>query len=156
MSALLRLQIREWQEVHQAVLGLCSWCYRLLTTVAVVKHNIWAGSDMFQRLSINENQRRARGKAFLVCGCIWFTLAFFWLPPLVLILGWFRLPESFYAVLLPGEFVISAVMAATGVVLWNSAAKQRISAGVSLTAYSIATLAILATFNLYGWVHLTH
>ena len=111
---------------------------------------------MLKSLLISENQSRARGKALLICGCIWFTLAFFWLPPLMLLLGWFRLPESFYAVLLPGEFVISAVMAATGVVLWNSAAKQRISAGVSLAAYSIATLAILATFNLYGWVHLTH
>ena len=111
---------------------------------------------MFQRLPISETQRRARGKAFLICGCIWFTLTFFWLPPLMLILGWFRLPESFYAVLLPGEFVMSAVMAATGVVLWSSAAKQRISAGVCLAAYSVATLAILATFNLYGWVHLTH
>jgi hypothetical protein len=110
---------------------------------------------MFQRLSVSENQRRARGKAFLVCGCIWFTLAFFWLPPLMLLLGGFRLPRSFYGVLLPGEFVISAVMAATGVVLWNSAAKQRISKGVCLAAYSVATLAILATFNLYGWIHLT-
>jgi hypothetical protein len=111
---------------------------------------------MLQCLPITEKQRRARGKEFLVCGCIWFTLAFFWLPPLMIILGGFRLPESFYAVLLPGEFVVSAVMAATGVVLWKSAAKQRISAGVCLAAYSVATLAILATFNLYGWVPLTH
>jgi hypothetical protein len=73
----------------------------------------------------------------------------------MLILGWFRLPEPFYAVLLRGEFVMSAIMAATGVVLWNSAANQRISVGVSVAAYSIATLAILATFNLYGFIHLT-
>ena len=50
---------------------------------------------------------------------------------------------------------MSAIMAATGVVLWNSAAKQRISVGVSFAAYSLATLAILATFNLYGFIHLT-
>ncbi len=119
---------------------------------------------MFQRLLISENQRRARGKVLVVCGCVWFTLTFFWLPPLtlifgwpvILILGWFHLPESLLAILLHGEFVMSAVMAATGAVLWNSAAKQRISAGVSLAAYSVATLVILATFNLYGWIHLTH
>jgi hypothetical protein len=122
----------------------------------VFEHNIRVSSDMFQPLPISENQRRARGRALLICGCIWFALTFFWLPPLMLILGWLRLPQSFYAVLLPGEFVMSAFMAATGVVLWNSAAKQRISAGVSLAAYSVAALAILATFNLYGWVHLTH
>jgi hypothetical protein len=91
----------------------------------------------------------------LIGGCIWFILAFLWLPPLMLILAWFRLPEGFYAVLLPSEFVMSAVMAATGVVLWNSALKQRISVGVSVAAYSVATLAILGTFSLYGWVHLT-
>jgi hypothetical protein len=78
---------------------------------------------MSQQLPISEHHRRARGRALLICGCIWFVLTFFWLPPLMLILGWFRLPENFYAVLLPGEFVMSAVMAATGVVLWNSAAK---------------------------------
>ena len=74
----------------------------------------------------------------------------------MLILGGFRLPRNFYAVLLPAEFVMSAVMAATGVVLWNSAAKRRISARVCLAAYSVATLAILAIFNMYGWVHLAH
>jgi hypothetical protein len=50
---------------------------------------------------------------------------------------------------------MSAIMAATGAVLWNSAAKQRISIGVSVAAYSLATFAILATFNLYGFIHLT-
>jgi hypothetical protein len=72
----------------------------------------------------------------------------------MLILGWFRLPDSFYSLLLRGEFVISAIMAATGVVLWNSSANQRISVGVSVAAYTLATLAILATFNLYGFIHL--
>jgi hypothetical protein len=71
----------------------------------------------------------------------------------MLILGWFRLPASFYALLLRGEFVMSAIMAATGVVLWNSAANRRISVGVSVAAYSLAALAILATFNLYGFIH---
>jgi hypothetical protein len=104
---------------------------------------------------MNQKQRRTRGKILLICGCAWFILTFFWLPTLMLILGWFRLPEPFYAVLLRGEFVMSAIMAATGVVLWNSAANQRISVGVSVAAYSIATLAILATFNLYGFIHLT-
>ena len=42
---------------------------------------------------------------------------FFWLPPLMLILGWFRLPDSFYALLGRSEFVMSAIMAATGIVL---------------------------------------
>src|ERR1035438_4009288 len=110
---------------------------------------------MFQHLRISEHQRRARGKALVTCGCIWFTLTFFWLPPLtlilgwpvILLLGWLRLPESLAGVLIASEFVMSAFMAATGAVLWNSAAKQRVSAGVSLTAYSVATLAILATFN---------
>ena len=127
----------------------------LVSSVVVVERNISVSSDMFQSLLTSEHQRRSRGKTLVICGCIWFTLTFFWLPPLMLILGWFRLPMSFYAVLLPAEFVMSAFMAATGAVLWNSAAKQRISAVVSLTAYSVATLAILATFNLYGWVHLT-
>jgi len=127
----------------------------LVSSVVVVERNISVSSDMFQSLLTSEHQRRLRGKTLVICGYIWFTLTFFWLPPLMLILGWFRLPMSFYAVLLPAEFVMSAFMAATGAVLWNSAAKQRISAVVSLTAYSVATLAILATFNLYGWVHLT-
>jgi hypothetical protein len=72
----------------------------------------------------------------------------------MLLLGWFRLPDSFYALLLRGEFVMSAFMAATGVVFWNSATKQRISVSVSIAAYSLALLAILATFNLYGFIHL--
>jgi len=72
----------------------------------------------------------------------------------MLLLGWFRLPDSFYALLLRGEFVMSAFMAATGVVFWNSAIKQRISVSVSIAAYSLALLAILATFNLYGFIHL--
>ena len=73
----------------------------------------------------------------------------------MLILGLFRLPDSYYALLGRGEFVVSAIMAATGAVLWNSAAKQRISVGVSVAAYSLAILAILATFNLYGFIHPT-
>ena len=80
---------------------------------------------------------------------------FFWLPPLMLILGWFRLPGSFYTLLLRGEFVMSAIMGATGIVLWNSAANRRISVRVSVAAYSLATLAILTTFNLYGFIHLS-
>jgi hypothetical protein len=106
-------------------------------------------------IDMSQEQRRARGKLLLICGCVWFTLTFFWLPPLMLILGWFRLPGPFYALLGRSEFVISATMAATGVVLWNSAAKQQISVGVSLAAYSLATLVILATFNLYGFIQLS-
>src|SRR6478672_4767820 len=105
--------------------------------------------------TMNQEQRRTRGKILLICGCAWFVLTFFWLPPLMLILGWFRLPDSFYALLGRSEFVMSAIMAATGIVLWNSAANRRISFGVSLAAYSLATLAILATFILYGFIHLS-
>src|SRR5690348_3450419 len=105
--------------------------------------------------NMNQKQRRTKGKYLLVCGCAWFILTFFWFPPLTLILGWFRLPDPFYTVLLRGEFVMSAIMAATGVVLWNSAANQRISVGVSVAAYSLATFAILVTFNLYGFIHVT-
>ena len=104
---------------------------------------------------MSKAQRRARGKVLLICGFAWFTLTFFWLPPLILILGWFRLPGLFYALLGRSECVVSALLAATGAVLWNSAAKQRISVVASLAAYSLATLAIFATFKLYGWFHLT-
>ncbi len=104
---------------------------------------------------IPEQQRR-RGKALLICGCVWFTLALIWLPPLMLVLGWFRLPESFYRVLLPSEFVMSAFLAATGVVMWKSSAEHRVSIAVTLAAYAVAMLAVLVTFNLYGWIHLAH
>ena len=103
---------------------------------------------------MNQEQRRIRGKILLICGCAWFVLTFFWLAPLMLTLGWFRLPDPFYALLVRAEFVMSAIMAATGVVLWNSAANRRISVGVSVAAYSLAAFAILATFNLHGFIHL--
>jgi hypothetical protein len=81
---------------------------------------------MFLCLPISENQRRTSGCALLIFGSIWFILTFFWFPPFMLILDWFHLPKNFYAVLLPGEFVMSAILCATGIVLWNSAAKQKI------------------------------
>jgi hypothetical protein len=104
---------------------------------------------------MSQMQRRARGKVLLIWGFTWFTLTFFWLPPLSLILGWFGLPGLFYALLGRSECVASALLAATGAVLWNSAPKQKISIVVSLAAYSLATLAIFTTFNLYGWFQLT-
>jgi hypothetical protein len=102
----------------------------------------------------SSQHRKVTGKALFICGIIWFGLTFFWLPPLMLILGWFRLPERFYAVLLPGEFVMSALLAATGAVLWNRERRHKLSAGVALAAYGLAATAIVAVFNLYGWLHL--
>jgi hypothetical protein len=100
---------------------------------------------------VTEQDMRGRGQALLVWGCIWFTLSLFWLPPLMLVFGWFRLPDKFYAVLLPSEFVMSAIMAATGAVLWNSAAKPKVSPRACVAAYSCAAMVVIAVFKLYGW-----
>jgi hypothetical protein len=93
------------------------------------------------------------GKRLLVVGCVWFTLAFFWLPPLMLLLGWFSLPSIFYKVLVRAEFVSSALMAATGIVMWRGAARRQ-SALHYIVAYSIALAVVLVVFNLYGFIHL--
>lgn len=133
-----------WHTVFGLSAAIFDWRKIPITLKTVVR----------QTGNMNREQRRTRGKILLIAGCAWFILTFFWLPPLMLLLGWFRLPDSFYVLLLRSEFVMSAFMAATGVVFWNSAAKQRISVSVSIAAYSLALLAILATFNLYGFIHL--
>ncbi|HEX8813966.1 MAG TPA: hypothetical protein VF753_00545, partial [Terriglobales bacterium] len=96
-------------------------------------------------------EKKTVGKRLLLLGCMWFTLALFWLPPMTLILGWLRLPDGFYKMLLPSEFVMSAMMAATGGLLWRSAS-GRVSFVAYVIVYSCATLAIVAVLNVYGWI----
>jgi hypothetical protein len=99
--------------------------------------------------------KKTVGKRLLLVGCIWFTLAFFWLPPLMLILGAFRLPDAFYKVLLPSEFAISATLAATGGLVWRSASGT-VPVVTYVISYSCAAFAIVAVFFLYGWISLSH
>jgi hypothetical protein len=100
-------------------------------------------------------EKKTVGKRLLLLGCIWFTLALFWLPPLTLILGAFRLPDGFYKVLLPSEFVMSAIMAATGGLVWRSAS-GKVAVVAYVIMYSCAALAIVAVLNVYGWISLSH
>jgi hypothetical protein len=101
------------------------------------------------------DEKKRVGKRLLLFGCIWFTLALFWLPPLMLILGGFRLPDAFYKLLLPSEFVMSAIMAATGGVVWRSAS-GKVPVITYAIAYSCAAFAIVAVLNLYGWISWSH
>lgn len=100
-------------------------------------------------------RRKTIGKCLLLFGCIWFTLAFFWLPPLMLIFGWLRLPDGFYKVLLPSEFVMSATMAATGGLVWRSAS-GKVPVVAYVVAYSCVTLAIVVVLGMYGWISWLH
>jgi hypothetical protein len=100
-------------------------------------------------------EKKTVGKRLLFVGRIWFTLAFFWLPPLTLILSWFRLPDAFYKMLLPSEFVMSAIMAATGGLVWRNAS-GKVPVVAYVTVYFCAALAIVAVLNVYGWISVTH
>jgi hypothetical protein len=101
------------------------------------------------------DQKSALGKKLLVAGCAWFVLDFFWLPPLILILGWFSLPGGFYMVLGRAEFVLSALMAATGVVIWRGATRK-LPPMYYVVVYSVAVFVILAVFDLYGFFSLSN
>jgi hypothetical protein len=90
------------------------------------------------------------GKAMMVTGCVWYILAFFWLPPLVLLFG-YLLPDRLGGALLRAEFVMSATLAAAGAIVWRRAlGKPRASTYVLVVA--CASIAALGVFLLYGWI----
>jgi hypothetical protein len=101
------------------------------------------------------DKKSALGKKFLLVGCAWFTLDFFWLPPLMLLLGWLSLPGVFYKILVRAEFVLSALMAATGILMWRGAARK-LSPLHYIVVYSTALAVVLVVFNLYGFIHLSN
>lgn len=92
-----------------------------------------------------------RGRLITVIGCIWYVLAFFWLPPLTAAFYW--IPESVGVVLLRAEFVMSAALAATGVIIWRRAVgTPRFSTYVLVIVG--ASVAVLGVFFIYNWIHL--
>ena len=96
-------------------------------------------------------QKSAIGICLVSFGFIWFVLDFFWLPPLLGILLWLRLPESLLQNVWQAEFAMSATVAAVGVLIWRRAARK-----LSLTEYIVvpisASILVLAVFRLYGWI----
>ena len=104
---------------------------------------------------MSPNQKSSRGKMLLVLGCVWFVLDFLWLPPLTLILGWFRFPQGFYNLLVPAEFVAATIMAAVGALLWR-AASRRPSFVDYIIVCSCAVGAIVGVLDLYGWIHVSN
>ena len=101
------------------------------------------------------DNKSALGKKLLLVGCAWFILDFFWLPPMMLLLGWFSLPGIFYKILVRAEFVLSALMAATGILMWRGAARK-LSPLHYIVVYSTALAVVLVVFNLYGFIHLSN
>ena len=73
----------------------------------------------------------------------------------MLLLGWLSLPGVFYKILVRAEFVLSALMAATGILMWRGAARK-LSPLHYIVVYSTALAVVLVVFNLYGFIHLSN
>ena len=93
------------------------------------------------------------GEWLVAIGCVWFVLAFFWWPPAVILFSWFPFPAVFFQMLLPAEFLISAAMVASGILLRRRSIKKLALADYIIVFVGVS-IPILAVFNLYGWVHL--
>jgi len=87
----------------------------------------------------------------MVVGCIWYILAFFWLPPVSALFYW--VPQRLGMVILRAEFVMSAILAAIGAIVWRRAVgKPRTRTYVLVVA--CAGIAVFGVFFLYDWIRL--
>jgi hypothetical protein len=104
-----------------------------------------------------KNKKSNLGNLLIWIGCIWFVLTFFWLSPLMIILGsvdpWMRLPENVGSVILRAEFAASAATAAAGILL-RIRAKRKLSVAHYFVVFGAASIPVWCVFVLYGWIHL--
>jgi hypothetical protein len=97
------------------------------------------------------------GNLLIWIGSIWFVFTFFWLPPLMIILGvvdpWLRFPDNVGSVILRAEFAVAAATTAAGILLRLSA-NRKLSIAHYIVAFGAAAIPVLLVFVLYGWIHL--
>lgn len=91
-----------------------------------------------------------RGKFLMVVGCVWFTLAFFWLPPLTAISFW--LPQTIGTIVLRVEFALSATLAVIGAIMWRRAVGNP-GFGTYLFIIACGCVAVLGVYYMYDWIH---
>jgi hypothetical protein len=87
------------------------------------------------------------GVLWFASSVTWFVLDSFWMPP-----GVFSpFVPGFANVVIRAEFVMSAAMAAAGILVWRSASRE-LSLADYLIVLSCASIPVLCVFTMYEWV----
>ncbi len=93
--------------------------------------------------------RAGRGKFMMVVGCVWYLLAFFWLPPLTAICFW--LPQAVGEIVLRVEFALSAALAVIGAIKWRRAVGNP-KLGTYFFIVTCGVLAVFGVYYMYDWI----
>ena len=103
------------------------------------------------RMPHTEQEDRALlGAVLLVAGCVWFFLDLILLPPGLAVLHLLKLPDGFYQLMFPADFVISATVAGSGLLVRRSSQKSN-SRLAYIAVFSCTTTVAIAALTLYGF-----
>lgn len=105
---------------------------------------------------MSPGRTEALGVLLAIAGCVWFAFSTIGMPPLTLLYVWLYLEKTSdlaAAVLIRCDYLIPALVAASGLVLKRSASQKPTRVFVA-TTYGIASAFVLTVLVFWGFIRL--